>query len=395
MANCVRRRQQLAIVPAPLCPPATVAPPCSAHQARRRRCTSSRPRSRDAPAARRHRVAQRLDDPASGTPPAAVTGGRVPASPVSGALPRHPSLSTVDRHGRPPRRPTAHPPDVEAQELVRTARRHAGLSQRALARVAGVDATTVAAVEAGRRIPGVTVLAAIVRAAGLELTVDRPVVPLCRHVRSHLRRSLSARLHLLVGGSGRPRVPPVPSLWAELDRAAAGGRVYLTGPSAVGLWVPGVDAPAPSFVITARRPPGPGAAAHRRPGPGAARRRELSRAFSTGPVPADCTVTVPLPGHSVRTPPPEALALRSDCAPWRTVLRSVARALDEQGALDRAGRRSPAHREPLREDEAGRLLVARRWNASLRPPDRLNGRGWRLDDEVGFQEWVERRALRR
>ena len=106
-------------------------------------------------------------------------------------------------------------------------------------------------------------------------------------------------------------------------------------------------------------------------------------------------MTVPLPGRSVRTPPPEALALRSDCAPWRTVLRSVARALDEQGALDRAGRRSPAHREPLREDEAGRLLVARRWNASLRPPDRLNGRGWRLDDEVGFQEWVERRALRR
>ena len=294
---------------------------------------------------------------------------------------------------RLPGRVIAHAGGMDAAELVRAARRHAGLSQRALAAAAGVGASTLAAVEAGRRVPSGAVLAALVEAAGLELTVDRPVVPLCRHVRHHLRLSLSARLHLLLGGSGRPWVPPTPAAWPELDRLAARGQVHLTGASAIGLWLPccatgqlrvGVEQGAEDMPARPRPSSAPGV----RMVPG----RELL--ISAGCVPAHCTVTVPLPTRSLLTAPPAALALLPECAPWRAALRSVARALDAHAALDRARRRSPAHREPRREQEAARLLFARRWTMSYGPPDRLDGRGWRLDDEVGFQEWIERRAER-
>lgn len=288
---------------------------------------------------------------------------------------------------------------MDAAELVRTARRHAGLSQRALAAAAGVAPSTVAAVEAGRRQPRGAVLSALMQATGLELTVDRPVVPLCAHLERHLRLSLSVRLHLLLGGSGRPRVPPMLPSWAELDRLAARGRTYLTGAAAVGLWVPGPwpmplqvghaaweDGPQQVELMPLRTRSGARAGA----GTGAGRQLEVV----PGAVPADCTVTVPLPARSLRTPPPGALALQPECAPWQRILRSVARALDDRAALDAARRRSPAHREPRREEEAGRLLFARRWTRSFGPPDRLDGRGWRLQDEVGLSEWIERRARR-
>jgi transcriptional regulator with XRE-family HTH domain len=280
---------------------------------------------------------------------------------------------------------------VEAPELVRTARRHAGLSQRALAEAAGVDASTVAAVEAGRRSPGADVLSALVRAAGLELSVDRPVLPLCRHVRRHLHLSLSARLHLVIGGSGRPSVPPVPPAWEALGRLAGRGRVFLTGRSAVGLWIPGPAAAPLQLGLDPYSQLGSG-----RPGTLSAAALAAHGGFDlvTAPLPSGCTVTVALQSRSLLTPPPWSLAQQPECAPWRTVLRSVAAELDRAAAKDRAGRRSPAHREPDREDEAGRLLFARRWSQALRPPDRLDGRGWRLDDSVGHQEWIERSARR-
>jgi len=289
---------------------------------------------------------------------------------------------------------------VNAAELVRTARRHAGLSQRAFAAAAGVDASTVAAVEAGRRAPGAAVLSAMVQAAGLELTVDRPVQPLCRHVERHLRLSLSARLHLLVGGTGRPHVPPVPPAFQQLGRLAARGRVYLTGRAAVGMWLPRSSstplrwglAPRPDTVLHPA-PDAPGRADR-----GAGPLRGISGCLGEVvlcPLPAECTVTVPLPIRSLLTPPPGSLALQPECAPWRTALRSVAHVLDQQAPLDGARRRSPAHREPDREDEAARLLWARRWTGSSPPPHRLDGRGWRLQDEVGFDEWIERRAVPR
>lgn len=254
------------------------------------------------------------------------------------------------------------------------------MSQRELARRAGVGRSTVEGVEAGRRGLSVAALQALLEAAGLELTAERAVPAACAHLRSHLHRSLSVRLHLLLGGDGRVRVRPAPAGWAELDRLAAHERVFLTGPAAVGLWIPGVEPPSPVPVGLAR---GGGVL----PRSGALRVSLLA-------VPEDCTVTVPLPIRSLLTPDPASLSLHPACAPWRTALRAAAQVLADDAARDRAGRRSPAHREPQREQEAWRLLFARRWTQSFLPPDRLNGRGWRLDDEVGFQEWIERRAER-
>lgn len=58
-----------------------------------------------------------------------------------------------------------------AAELLRSARIRAGLSQRGLARLAGVRQPMVAAYEAGRRQPTLTTLHRLVRAAGQELDV--------------------------------------------------------------------------------------------------------------------------------------------------------------------------------------------------------------------------------
>jgi transcriptional regulator with XRE-family HTH domain len=64
---------------------------------------------------------------------------------------------------------------VDAAEILRTARRQAGLSQRGMASASGVSVATLAAVEAGRRIPSYAVIEAVLAAAGLEIAVDRRV----------------------------------------------------------------------------------------------------------------------------------------------------------------------------------------------------------------------------
>jgi transcriptional regulator with XRE-family HTH domain len=55
-----------------------------------------------------------------------------------------------------------------AAETLRDVRRRAGLTQRELARRAGIPATVLSAYERGRREPGTDVFLAIVRAAGFE-----------------------------------------------------------------------------------------------------------------------------------------------------------------------------------------------------------------------------------
>jgi transcriptional regulator with XRE-family HTH domain len=66
---------------------------------------------------------------------------------------------------------------MDAATTIRTARRRAGLSLRALARRAGTSHATVAAYEAGRKVPSVDTMQRIVRAAGLSVEVElRPRV---------------------------------------------------------------------------------------------------------------------------------------------------------------------------------------------------------------------------
>lgn len=276
----------------------------------------------------------------------------------------------ANRHGAP----------VNPEVMARAARNRAGISQREMARRAGVSTATVEAIEAGRQQPSARVLGALLAVAALELSVDRPVQALCPHTAQHLHHSLSSRLHLALGGSGRPYDRPFLPAWQQLGLLSLKAPVHLTGDLAVAVWIPMPPPPARVSVATDGRlllPPLPDLEVVREPRP------------------PSCTVGVVLTPGLVTVPPPGELALDPRHAPWRRALRSVAAALDEEAARDRAGRRSPAHREPRRRAEEWRLLFARPWSPKLLPPDRWQARGWRLDDEVGMDEWIERRAARR
>jgi transcriptional regulator with XRE-family HTH domain len=264
--------------------------------------------------------------------------------------------------------------------MVRAARRRAGLSQREIARRAGVAAGTVTAVEAGRQVPSGRVLEALVAAAGLELSVDRPVQALCAHTRRHLHHSLSVRLHLALGGNGHPYDRPFLPAWQQLGLLSGKGVVHVTGELARALWLPAMSPPEPVVGVDVRRavlvPPAP------------------DLRVQLGPAPSTCTITVPLTVGRIVTPSPDELALDPQHAAWRRALRSVSHELERQAPLDRARRRRPAHREPRRLDESTRLLFARRWTARFLPPDAHDVRGWRLGDVVGMDQWIEQRSRR-
>lgn len=66
---------------------------------------------------------------------------------------------------------------MRASRLIRRARQRSGLSLRELASRAGTSHATVAAYEAGRKIPTVATLDRIVRACGLELRVQLTPAP--------------------------------------------------------------------------------------------------------------------------------------------------------------------------------------------------------------------------
>jgi transcriptional regulator with XRE-family HTH domain len=57
-------------------------------------------------------------------------------------------------------------------DIVREARRRAGLTQAALAARAGVPKSTVGRIESGARRPSVELVERLVRAAGLEVTIS-------------------------------------------------------------------------------------------------------------------------------------------------------------------------------------------------------------------------------
>lgn len=264
--------------------------------------------------------------------------------------------------------------------MVRAARRRAGLSQRELARRADVAAGTVSAIEAGRRVPSGGVLEALVAAAGLELSLDLPVQPLCVHTVRHLHAALPVRLHRALGGSGRPYDRPVLPAWQQLGLLSGKGVVHVTGELARALWLPPVQPLRASVGLELHRP--------------AALPPTPDVQVELAPPPPTCTITVQLTVGCISTAPPGELALDPQHAQWRRALRSVAHELEQRAPRDRARRRRPAHTEPRRLEESMRLLYARRWTARFLPPDSQNVRGWRLGDVVGMDEWIEQRAKR-
>lgn len=93
-----------------------------------------------------------------------------------------------------------------APELLREARRAAGLTQAELARRAGVPRSVLNAYERGHRQPGVDALASILRAAGFRLGLA-PVVDRRRNARV-LAEVLDLAERLPFRPSRRLRYPP-------------------------------------------------------------------------------------------------------------------------------------------------------------------------------------------
>lgn len=99
---------------------------------------------------------------------------------------------------------------MDAAALLYTARRRAGLTQRALAEAADTSQPAVAAIESGRKQPTVATLERLLRAAGTELVPAEPEqAALLRRARRledvlHLAEALPFRRK---GGLRFPRVP--------------------------------------------------------------------------------------------------------------------------------------------------------------------------------------------
>jgi transcriptional regulator with XRE-family HTH domain len=270
--------------------------------------------------------------------------------------------------------------DVDAAEILRMARRQAGLSQRGMASASGVSVATLAAVEAGRRIPSYAVIEAVLAAAGLEIAVDRRVPVACRHVREHLQDSLSVRLHRWLGGSGDPRRERTLPLWCQLRDLTAAGEVALCGRAALGLWLPGVTRPVTLKVSFALHP-------------GATTPPVAGLRLVDGPLPRGPMVSVSIGNYgSLQVPTPAALALDARCAGERTALRTVARLLHEAAPVDDAGRRTAAHRDPAHEREDGEVWHTKRWKQLEMPPAH-DRRSWRLDDEASLAAWLRRHGF--
>ncbi len=96
-----------------------------------------------------------------------------------------------------------------ASEMLRMARRRAGLSQRELARRAGIPQPTISRIERGRLSPTLDTLEPLVRACGMRVLVeDDPTEGLDRSLlRDLLRRSPRERVaHHARGAAVRRRL---------------------------------------------------------------------------------------------------------------------------------------------------------------------------------------------
>lgn len=102
-------------------------------------------------------------------------------------------------------------------DLVRRARRRAGLSQRALAARAGVSQPAVARMESGRHNPSLATLTRLLTACGEQLVLDS--VPVDDHDLSLLESTLPLSVEQRID-----RLLAVQSFAAELRDAVAAGR---------------------------------------------------------------------------------------------------------------------------------------------------------------------------
>lgn len=262
--------------------------------------------------------------------------------------------------------------------MFRAVRRRKAWSQRELALRSGVSARTVAAIESGRREPGLAVLRQVLSAAGLELSLDAPPPEVDEPVRRHLQRSLSRRLHLALGGGGIPHLsrPPAP-VWQQLVHLAARGQLVLHGPLALALWIPPEQPLTSGEVCFTRSPLEPAAAI-----------ADL-RILDDCPGHAAAVVAVSVESFVLGVDPPADLALDPTMSHERARLRAVARLLHEEAARDAASRRVRAHTDPRHRAERDQVFHTKRFG--WRPmPDENDRRGWRLRDDASLAAWLAR-----
>lgn len=247
---------------------------------------------------------------------------------------------------------------MHAADLLRDARRAHGLSIRAAALRCGVPRTTWAAWEAGRTTPGAVRLDELLAVLGLDLRLVRRQAepPGVEAVRRHLRRSLTDRARLALG--------------EQLEQVLAACRQQprrLTGPAAVGVWVPKVVARGPLSLPPAA------------PGAGDVPLR-LDRHERGGPARA----SVAFPG---------ALLAEGAAASWPGLVTSV-RLLRTESPRDLAGRRLPAHRDPDEDRELRDVGQTLMWGGrGGMPVDETDGRGWRLGGAASLDELLQRKGL--
>lgn len=129
--------------------------------------------------------------------------------------------------------------DGTAGAVLRDARRRAGLTQKELARRAGVAQSVISAYESGRRQPALPTLMALVRAAGLDLalTVRRPpdrtrvlTGPVGRIVRQRRRELVTA-----AGAHGATNLRVFGSVARGADRVDSDVDLLVDLPTSVGL----------------------------------------------------------------------------------------------------------------------------------------------------------------
>jgi transcriptional regulator with XRE-family HTH domain len=269
------------------------------------------------------------------------------------------------RDGRPARQARL----VHLPTVLRDARRRHGLSIRAAAARCGVPTSTWADWESGRSTPEVQRFDTVLAALDLDLhPVPRAAEPAGEAVVvRHLRRSLTTRATRALGD----QLAPTLTACREAPR-------LLTGPAAVGVWVPYAVARGPLPLPLA-------------PTPAAAPRTAASvgglvplRLVSDGPQRTSAWAAVA---------PPFSLLLDGWGDHWPMLLTS-ARLLATRAARDARGRQLPAHRDPDEDREQRDLALALTWaGRGTIPLSSRDSRTWRLDAPATLDEALLRHGL--
>lgn len=247
---------------------------------------------------------------------------------------------------------------MDVGQVLREARQRHGLSIRAAALRCDVPRATWAGWEAGTAGPVAARLEQVLRQLDLDLVlVARQREPSGEAaVGRHLRRSLTARVRAALG----EQLGPVLARCHERPR-------LLTGPAAVGVWVPHVVARGPLPLPVPPR--------------------------TEGLVPLRLDVEQERRAVWAAVASPWAL-VREGAAQQYPPLLIAARLLSEAAVRDRAGRRLPVHREPDEEREARDLAQTLTWGGRGRLPVAANdSRAWRLGAPATLDEALARQRL--